>query len=236
MNTPKWVNPVRQNYLVGLWLKHGNRCRLGHLNCAIASHYAVSESKLVRVINGKDFKCYDSSGNLLLDRFGNPTIRHTFEIKTQRIDFKLVQIVTNDDGLEHYRSQYEIESDKLVKDWSQSERENTLALNRYEYDIRHNLKDRLPLRGQFSGIAQEVYYDNCSMYKVESIGIDGLTFKPFAKIRLTSSGDCLYVDLTDCLKGLSAHKRRKILRYAKNDTLSNYIDTACNQAVKDYLS
>ena len=69
------------------------------------------------------------------------------------------------------------------------------------------------------------------------MGISGLTLKPFAKLRLASSGTRLYVDISDVLKPLSKNARRKAVRYGKSDNaLLNDINATCYQAVKHYLN
>lgn len=126
--------------------------------------------------------------------------------------------------------------DDLVKDWIQIDRINANANYKAEYDTRHKLRDRLPLHGQFSGIAKDIFFDNQPMYEIEAIGISASNYHPIAKIRLASSNTRIYVDLCESLSGLSKNKKRKLLRYANGKNFDNRIDTACYKAVKHYLS
>ncbi len=238
MTQAKWINPIRQAHLVKLWNQYGNKCRLGHPNCAIESHYAFSESKLVKIVSGKDIKCFDSSGNPILDRFGNPALRHTLRINYQKVDFKVVYQSYEDDIVRNLND-YDIQSAKCIKNWSESERENTIAELRYEHELRHhNLSDRqFPVRGKFNGIAQDVYFDKQPVYKIVSIGIDGISFHSIAKVRLTCDNTILYVDIHKAMQSVSKNKRRKAIRSNKisQDVLLK-IDDCIHTAVTHYLS
>ena len=89
---------------------------------------------------------------------------------------------------------------------------------------------------EFSGISRDIYHDTQPFFFIEKTGISGLTFKPFAKLRLASSGTRLYVDISDVLKPLSKNARRKAVRYAKSDNaLRNEIYSLCSTAVKKYI-
>jgi hypothetical protein len=97
---------------------------------------------------------------------------------------------------------------------------------------------RFPLRGQFSAIAKDIFYPEQPSHYVEGLGISGLTFKPFAKVRIASSYMRLFVDLGDTLKSVPKVKRRKAIRYGKAlpPEVERRIEQAVRQAVKHYLS
>ena len=73
-------------------------------------------------------------------------------------------------------------------------------------------------------------------YYLDGLGISGLTFKPFARIRIASSFVFLFVDLGDTLKGVSKSKRRKAIRYGKAlpVNIQNEIHQLCRLAVRHY--
>ncbi len=133
---------------------------------------------------------------------------------------------------------YEIYIDNLIKDWIASDRQSTLAEYQFEHDLRHRVIQRNnPLRGKFTGVSSDIYHDSQPMFFVEALGVSGLTHKPFAKVRLASSQQIVWVNISDALKPLSKHARRKALRYGKK---SNDVDLAishvCNHAVKVALN
>ena len=135
-------------------------------------------------------------------------------------------------NLDHHYINY---IDDLIKDWIASDRSDTIAKYQSEYNERHKLRDRLPLRGQFSGIAKDIYYDSQPLFYIEDISINALTFKPFIKIRICSSNTRLFVDISGVIKNLSKNARRKLIRHAKTDKYSEILNPICINAVRDYL-
>jgi hypothetical protein len=133
---------------------------------------------------------------------------------------------------------YEIYIDNLVKEWISSDREETNAQYRLEYEIRHKVYERtMPLYGKFSGISKDIFYDSQPVYEIENMGISGITFKPYAELRLNSSNMRLQVDLGEILRPLSKNKKRKAIRHNKiPQSILNTIEVRCYQAVKHYLS
>ena len=136
---------------------------------------------------------------------------------------------------EHY---YEVYIEGLIADWKAQDREQDTAEWQEERRRLHSLAERrYPVRGQFSTISKDIYYAKQPQFYLEGIGISGLTFKPFARIRLANSFVHLFVDLGDILKGVSKAQRRKALRYRKALPVETQqqIDQACKLAVKRYL-
>jgi hypothetical protein len=133
---------------------------------------------------------------------------------------------------------YEIFIDNLVADWIADDRAQRQADWQAETKARHSTNERTyPLHGRFSGIGQDIYYDNQPEFYLEGLGISGLTFKPFAKLRLASSYIRLHVDLDDILKPVSKSQKRKAIRYGKIPTdLQDKINDRCWQAVKHYAN
>lgn len=133
---------------------------------------------------------------------------------------------------------YEIFIDDLIADWKASDRQDRQADWQAEFEARHSTHERTyPLHGRFSGIGQDIYFDNQPEYYLEGLGVSGLTFKPFAKLRLASSYIRLHVDLGDILKPMSKSKKRKSVRYGKiPKDIQDRISVRCWQAVKHYLN
>jgi len=137
---------------------------------------------------------------------------------------------------EHY---YEVFIEGLIADWQADDRQQDTAEWREERKRLHSLAERhYPLRGQFSAISKEIYFAEQPLYYLLGYGMSGLTFKPFARVRLASSYVHLFVDLGDSLKGISKNKRRKAIRYGKALPMDKQreVEQVCRLAVKQYLN
>ena len=111
---------------------------------------------------------------------------------------------------------YEVFIEHLIADWKADDREQRQAEWQAEQRQLHSLGERrYPLHGQFSAIGKDVFYATQPQYYLLGLAISGITFKPFAKIRLASSFVHLHIDLGNTLKGVSKAKRRKAIRYGK---------------------
>ncbi|MBI4215912.1 MAG: hypothetical protein HY687_00740 [Chloroflexi bacterium] len=102
----------------------------------------------------------------------------------------------------------------------------------------HGLGEWGPIRGQFDAIARDVYFAQQPDNYLVGLGMSGLTFKPFAVIRIASSPVNLQVDLGDTLRGMSKGGRRKAIRYGKvlPIPVQAKVDEACRKAVRHYLA
>lgn len=142
---------------------------------------------------------------------------------------------TNCDIPAHY---YEVFIEGLITDWQADDREQATADWQAEQRRLHSLAERqYPLRGAFSAISKDIFFADQPAYYIIGLGISGVTFRPFALIRLASSFVSLFVDIDDSLKGLSKNKRRKAIRYGKQLTPERQTQVAslCRLAVKHYL-
>jgi len=135
------------------------------------------------------------------------------------------------------RHHYEPFIEALIKDWIADDREARGYLLRLQRQALHRIPERGSLRGTFNAISRTIYHDNQPMFYVEEMGISGLTFRPFAKVRLASSYIRLHVDIGDVMKGLSKNRRRKAIRYSKALPVEaqRQVDTLCSRAVADHL-
>jgi len=70
-------------------------------------------------------------------------------------------------------------------------------------------------KGDFNAIARDIFFASQPLYYLEGLGVSGLTFRPFAKVRLASSFIALHVDVGDAMRNESKNKRRKAVRYGK---------------------
>jgi len=125
----------------------------------------------------------------------------------------------------------------LIKDWIADDRMERQALWGIEQRAMHDLGERGRFKGRFDAIAKDVFFAQQPLYYVEGLGISGLTFKPFAKVRIASSFTCLHVDISQAIKAVSKNQRRKALRYGKlPNELWESIDQTCSLAVRHYLN
>ncbi len=243
--TPKWVTPERQACLVKLFADSQGFCVYGHKPCK----GQFIESKSVVCVWGKICNNPNSNG----------WCRHTPETNKPHLPCEVIHITKKlwkcaygdypcytakerigvlGNRMFEADCQYQQYVNRLVKAWVSDDRAQTLAEYQAEYKARHGTNDRrFPLHGQFSGVSQDVFYDQQPEFFVEAIGVSGPTFKPFAKVRLASSFMRLHVDLNDTLKPISKNKKRKALRYGKvtSDIQAKVHDT-CWLAVKHYLN
>jgi len=137
---------------------------------------------------------------------------------------------------EHY---YEVYIEGLITDWKADDRQQDTAEWKEERKRLHSLAERrYPIRGQFSAIAKDIFFNQQPLYYLLGYGMSGLTFKPFAKVRLASSFVNLFVDLGDSLKDISKNKRRKAIRYGKALPMEKQreVERVCRLAVNHYIN
>jgi len=136
---------------------------------------------------------------------------------------------------EHHYSNF---IEYLIADWKADDKAQDTAEWQAERKALHSLGERrFPLRGQFSNISKDIFFDQQPLFYVLGMGVSGLTYKPFAKVRLSSSYVYLYVDLAHTLKGVGKAKRRKAIRYGKALPIEKQreVEQLCRLAVRHYL-
>ena len=115
---------------------------------------------------------------------------------------------------------YEEFINALIKDWRSDDRQEQAALWELERKAMHALGERIePVRGMFSAISRDIYHGDQPMYYLMGLGWSAVTKTPFAKVRVASTYEVLFVDLGDTLKrkfNVSKNRRRKALRYGKS--------------------
>lgn len=216
MNSPKWITPDKINYLENLYLTQANRCRLGHLNCAIIEHYARTASKIINVVTKVTDKQYrDSNDKPILDITGKPVTYKHYTIKRMKLDYDVVLTTIDDDGIIRKLTDFDINQNKVVKNWSDASREDTLAqldfeakLRHWNYDSRNN-----PLRGTFSGIAQDIYFDSQPVFKLIQLLFNPLDKAVYAHIKITASDNIYFVNVNELFTGISKNAKHKAIRH-----------------------
>jgi len=134
---------------------------------------------------------------------------------------------------------YNAKIESLITNWKADDREQDKIDWELEQSALHWLNEkRYPLSGRFNAISQAIFADNQPLFYIQGLGISGLTFKPFAKVRIASSYMRLYIDLGDSLKRVSKNKKRKAIRYGKPLPYhtEQRVDLIVREAVKDYLA
>lgn len=136
---------------------------------------------------------------------------------------------------EHIARLYEYLSEQAIASWKYQDRlQRQAELRAWRLTI-HRITSRNKPRCDFNA---DAFYDKQPIYYLEGLGISGLTFKPFAKVRLSSSYTCLLVELdSQIFKPLSKNKKRKALRYGKGlpEVIEHKISNLAWLAVKHYL-
>lgn len=222
---PKWATPERQAHLVQLWVEFGNRCLEGHYLCPNPEHYMARQAKAVKVAKPELVKCQDGQGNPILNAEGKQAYVKVYRLSTSQI------------VIESPCRLYDVMSESQIAVWKADDRQQRQAERRIERRRLHSLGERrLPIRGQFSSIGKDIFFASQPSHYLEGLGISGLTFQPFAKVRVSSSYIRLYVNLGDTLKGLSKAKRRKAIRYGKAlpVPIQKQIDFLCSLAVRHF--
>lgn len=135
---------------------------------------------------------------------------------------------------EHHH--YETFAESLIDDWKRLDRETRKQEWNELQKLMHGLGEAGKPKGQFSAVSRRIFFESQSEFYVETMGIDALTFKPFAKVRLAGSHSSLFVDIEEALRGVSKNKRRKALRYQTAKYIEQRINHLCGLAVKSYLS
>ena len=223
---PKWATNERQAQLIDLWAKYGNRCLLGHTACANFEHYIYHKPKPLFGIKPKPIKCVDRYGNPILDNNGQPL---------WTVEYKLIpDWVTTPEVIRLY----DLKLAEVIGDWIAEDRQAKAYERKAISRLLHTLSEVGALRGQFNAISRDIYHESQPTYFIECLGISGLTFKPFAKVRIASSYVRLHVDLKAPLANVSKNRKRKYLRYGKGLPIGvqKEVELTCNKAIAHYLS
>ena len=226
-NLPKWATLDRKNHLLKLWSLFGNKCLQGHQACPILNHYVTVKFEVETVAKPISLHCRDRQGNPLLDSEGKQLILTLYKPVPVQIEKPTLTRL------------YDLKAEQLISNWIADDREQRQAQRLVEQRALHSLGERsYPLRGTFSNISQAIYADKQPLYYIEGLGVSGLTMKPFAKVRISSSYMRLFIDLGDTLRGVSKARRRKAIRYGKPlpTNIEANIALIVGEAVKDYIA
>ena len=218
---PKWVNAHRQSTLVELWAETGNKCLSGHPVCRDISHYLkpkrVDCVKVERIIQRDKDNC------IVRDDSGNP----------QYIDkFSIVK-----DTVYELDTLHDSKQRQLIQDWIALDRADKAYLNRIISRMLHRIPESGSLKGTFNAISRDIYHSGQPQWYIETFGIDGLTFQPFARIRIASSFVRLHVSIDKPFRALSKNAKRRAMRYGKMPAnVEDNVGHLCSLAVSRWLN
>ena len=233
MTIPKWSTPSRQAVLVKLFVDSSGFCMYGFAPC---KGYFETITKTVCAYGTP---CTNPTGGKCKFKYlaEDTPVRDCRTVESQ---FNRWHCAYSPDIACYapFDCHYELVANRLVKDWQAEDRLEASLDWQAERKALHSLGEaRLPLRGRFSNIAKDIFHDKQPIYYLETMGISGLTLKPFARVKIGSSYIRLYVNLGDSLRGTSKNRRRKAIRYGKPlpMAVSDRIAELVKLAVRDYL-
>jgi hypothetical protein len=85
---------------------------------------------------------------------------------------------------------------------------------------------------RFDPVARDVYFQNRPEYYMVGMGVNALTHKRVALIRIPSTFVHLFVDCSDTVQELSKNAKNKWKRYGKVPAMYKTIDDNCKAAVR----
>ena len=219
---PKWATPERRAELVELWRIFGNTCLLGHPVCSDDTHYIHIEAKTAWASKPVYLPCLDKSRNQIKGKY--------LQLYTP---VKVAELKAS------YTRLYDVKAEQMISDWKAEDRIARSEQYRLESIQLHSLGEpKEPLRGQFSAISRDIWKASQPLYYIEGIGISGINFQPFVRVRLSGSFMRLYVYIGEALQGVSKSKKRKAIRYGKPlpKTTEQVINQLVRYSVQHYLN
>jgi len=251
MSKPKWVNPERQAQLVKLFLESNGFCVHGLTPCkgnwqreavTLCAHRLPRRFECSKPMpNGEPcrFKPYDGKPHLPCQVYVEVKLTWHCEYGDYPC-YTAIPVMGELGNLEWQpEAQYTERIKALIREWANDSRSQAQAEWQAEQKALHALGERRePVRGRFNTISQDIFGSSQPLYYFEGLGVNGITFKPFAKVRVASTFVHLYIDLGDSLRGVSKNRRHKAVRYGKPlpKLIDSRIDDLCNLAVRDYLN
>jgi len=132
---------------------------------------------------------------------------------------------------------YDIKAEECIRQWIADDRAEAAAAWRAERERMHRGPGHIR-QGRFDSIRREVFLAQQPDYYVVALGVDPLTFRPVAKVRIPSTYVYLFVDITPAVERLSRNKRRKAARYGKPlpQEIRETVETLAQKAVADWWS
>ncbi|MFW6125525.1 MAG: hypothetical protein ACOC58_00305 [Chloroflexota bacterium] len=179
---------------------------------------------MIEVAEAVSLPCTDRSGKPILDKDGNP-MNITFYRPKRTVIYEAEVLRL-----------YDLKAEEIIAYWQADDRAQRAAEWRALERALHSLAEVKPERGEWNATAKDVFFAAQPPYYIEGLGISGLTFKPFAKVRVASTPIRLFVEIGEALKGVSRNRRRKARRYGKAlpKVAQGKVESACWQAVRHF--
>lgn len=219
---PKWATPSRQRHLLRLWAKYGNRCSQGHYLCLDREHYLRTRTRVVTIAVPAPKGVEDKRTGLLKPGVFLMLWKPKVVVESRKV---LTFMGAYGSPL------YEEKAEEYIRYWVEDDRAQRDAEWRRQRVTLHHVPDARFRQGQFDTIRREQFLEAQPPYYLEATGIDALTYRPIAKVRIPSTPIRLFVDIDEALQGTSKNKRHKAVRYGK---LSKAAYTMIEEAVKDW--
>ena len=130
---------------------------------------------------------------------------------------------------------YEPFIEGVIREWLLDDRAQREALWRLERARMHRVPDTRFRQGRFDTLRRAQFLEQQPPYYVVAVGVDAFTFRPVAKVRISSTYIYLFVDIGPVLRGMGKNARRKAIRY--RGVSQEAIDTAgrlIQKAVADW--
>jgi hypothetical protein len=209
---------VRQEALVQLFLKTGNRCLQGHKVCPIIDHYLIYKGEQVSVAIEVDTDIYDRNHNPVYENGKRKTMK----------GWKVVARL-----IEHrdFTNLYETLSEQAITDWQADDRAEAKALWQKEQRRLHKMPDERGWRRQFDPVAREQFMEQRGVYHVEAVSVNPLTHQRVARVRVSGTNVRLYVNIQR--QGRSNGAKKRALRRAAQGVAS-VNDRLIKQAVERF--
>lgn len=139
---------------------------------------------------------------------------------------------------EFFNPEYDSEVKRIMTYWKLDDREARRALWEVERKAIHALNEKPYHNGRFGSISSVIWHESQPLYYIDGLGMNGLTCKPFVKVKLSSSYQHLYVDLGESLRNVSKNRKRKAIRYGKPlpNQVSEIVSNKASEAVLHYLN
>ena len=236
---PKWLTNDRKQAMIRLFLEYPDNCLQGHYLCPIKEHYNLVEHRdyTYAVRHDVAVKLKADNGDKIDTIMPVYAIDNSVKID-KYIDRQVLNLQADNISVTH-KQLHDVLINNAIEVWREDSRID--SIQEWQRDRRelHKLNERsFPIRGRFNNISSVIFHESQPLYYLDSIGMNGLTMQPYAKVKLASSKMYLFIELGNSLMNVSKHRRRKILRYGKlpKEAELELIDTKIKQAVRAYLN
>lgn len=207
---PLWLTPERKKHMVDLFYKSAYKALIVHTE-------SLGELEMARALRRM-------SPTEVADMMaaGGHTLPGGF-------------CVFGDAGCQIERHHYDNFLRELIEEWKADDREErNLAWKADERNLHHGDAGRFGR--PFDPVAREVFMADRPAYYLEGLGVNAMTVKAAAKIRLPSTNIRFFVDVSQPVKKLSKNKRRKIRRYGAATPVAKFttIHDKCEAAIRGF--